>query len=496
MRFRWLVLLASTTLLSTAGAFSTPEISTSNPLCINDYPAERKLRIHNDGNFNTSEDATEDRGVSGSTVETLTNAFKLTDELDASLKAGKSADDVFKLLALDKAGDLLANPKLNEWITYMKAFNHKTPAERTTVIATLTAHYGDDGVAKIVEAAKQVRKTAGLAKRVQAEQTQRWLVDGKTPTEVFKLLKLDDAETQLFAQPQIVTWAKYFDDFYKINPKEETTLFTFLKPHYDQATLAHMLITAEKVPTTKNIATRVQAELTSLWLTDKIQPADVFKLLKLDEIGMSLLRNPIFNAWVKYTDDFRKFHFGTKLTTISVLGKFYQDDVLAKMILTASKHSSTSKIARRLYTEQLRNWFLSKFAPEHVFKLLRLDQADIPLLENPLFNTWTKYMVYFSDLRPKEDVSLLTVLGKVYKERDLSQILVEAYHVPRTKDLATNLLGSQLDRWLVAKKDPVEVFYLLRVEGATAKDVRKLLYNKYRYNFAKLPRENPVRSKS
>ncbi|KAG1706415.1 hypothetical protein DVH05_001563 [Phytophthora capsici] len=489
MQYQWLVVLAFIVLLSTTNAISTPDILTANTLRKSIQHYRKLSSIYNDT-------ATEERGVAGSTVESLTNSLKLTDELDELLNAGKSADDVFKLLSLDKVDDLLGNSKLHEWIAYMKAFNQKTPSERTSIIATLTAHYGDDGVAKMIEAAKKVRTTSALAKRVQAEQTQRWLVDGKTPTQVFQLLKLDEAGTDLFTQPQIVTWAKYFEDFHKVKPNKEATLFTFLQPRYKEATLAHMLIAAEKIPATKSIATRVQAELTSLWLTNKVEPADVFKLLQLDEIGMPLLKDPVFNAWVKYTDDFHKFHFGTKLTTISVLSKFYQDDVLTKMILAASKHSSTSEIARRLYKEQQRNWYMSKFrAPEHVFQLLRLDQGDIPLLERPLFGTWTKYMVYYSDLRPKEDVSLLTVLNKVYKERDLSQILVEAYHVPRTKDLATNLLSSQLDRWLVAKKDPVEVFYLLRVEGATAKDVRKLLYNKYRNAFDRLPKKNPVRSK-
>ncbi|KAK1941025.1 hypothetical protein P3T76_007731 [Phytophthora citrophthora] len=495
MRSQWLVFLASTVLLLTTGALSTPYTLTSNSLR-NDGPATRKLstRIHSDEN--TSVDSAEDRGVAGSTVENLTNSLKLTDELDDLLKAGKSTNYAFKFLALDKADDLFANAKLHDWIAYMKAFNKKAPSKRTTVIATLTAHYGDDGVAKMIEAAKQVRTTSAFAKRVQSEQTQRWLMDGKTPKQVFKLLKLDKAGTDLFAQPQIVTWAKYFDDFHKVKPSKKPTLFSFLRLRYSEETLAHMLIAAEKVPTTKTIATRVQAELTSLWLTRKKEPADVFKLLKLDEVGMSLLKDPVFNAWLKYTDDFRKFHFGTKLTTISVLGKFYQDDVLVKMILAASKHPSTSEIAKRLSTEQRRHWYMSKFAPEHVFKLLRLDEGNVPLLENPLFSTWTKYMAYFSDLRPKEDVSLLTELNKVYKERDLTQVLVEAYQVPRTKGLATKLLDAQMKQWLFEKRDYLEVFYLLRVEGATAKDVRKVLYNNYRYAFDRLPKENPVRSKS
>ncbi|KAG7389265.1 hypothetical protein PHYPSEUDO_010823 [Phytophthora pseudosyringae] len=379
----------------------------------------------------------------------------------------------------------------------MKLFNKENPTKKTSVIATLTAHYGDDGLAKIVEGAKQVRSSAALAKRVQAEQVQRWLVDGKTPTDVFALLKLDAAGAGLFTQPQVVTWAKYLDDFNKANPESATTLFSFLKTRYKEEPLVHMLLAAKKVPSTDKIAVRIQAEQTNLWLAMKKEPADVFKLLKLDDVGLPLLKSSLFDAWVKYTDDFRKEYFGTKLTTISILREFYRDDVLATMILTASKSSSTSTsdLAKRLYTEQLRNWYLSKFAPEHVFKLLRLGTADVPLFENQLFNVWTKFMVYFGDLRPKEDISLLTVLMKVCSERDVSKVLVAAWDAPRTKPLATKLLGAQLDRWLVAQRDPVEVFFLLHVEGAAAKDVRKLLYNKYRQSFNQL-RRAPVRNKA
>ncbi|ETP09326.1 hypothetical protein F441_14802 [Phytophthora nicotianae CJ01A1] len=504
----WLGLLASTVLLATteAGLASTQAaIFPPDTLATGSITTSRILKLNDDSDFNGNEEdkhGNEERGASTSVVETLTNSLKspVSLQLDDLLKKGESADDVFKLFTLDKAADrLLASPHWDEWISYMKRFNKVNPTKRTTVIDTLTKHYGDEGLARIIEAAKQVRATAGLAKRVQTEQIQRWLLAGETPESIFTLLKLDDAGESLFTQSQVVTWAKFLDDFNKADPTSATTLFSFLKSRYDEDVFVKMLIAAKNVPSTEKIAIRIQAEQTALWLKNKKEPADIFKLLKLQDTKLPLLENPLFIAWVKYTDDFRKIHFGTKLTTISVLRVFYKDDVLAEMILKASKFPSTSDIAKRLFTEQMRNWYINKFAPDDVFKLLKLDQIEIPLFESSMFRVWTKFRNYYSDLRPTEDVSLLTVLAKVYvgKEQDYITIIINARKTPQTENFATQLLKDQLKRWLEAKTDPVSVFIFLGSPGAKQKDVRRTLYENYRRDFSRLPKEKkpPARIK-
>ncbi|ETN04068.1 hypothetical protein PPTG_23692 [Phytophthora nicotianae INRA-310] len=477
----WLGLLASTVLLATteAGLASTQAaIFPPDTLTTGSITTSRILKLNDDSDFNGNEEdkhGNEERGASTSVVETLTNLLKspVSLQLDDLLKKGESADDVFKLFTLDKAADrLLASPHWDEWISYMKRFNKVNPTKRTTVIDTLTKHYGDKGLARIIEAAKQVRATAGLAKRVQTEQIQRWLLAGETPESIFTLLKLDDAGESLFTQSQVVTWAKFLDDFNKADPTSATTLFSFLKSRYDEDVFVKMLIAAKNVPSTEKIAIRIQAEQTALWLKNKKEPADIFKLLKLQDTKLPLLENPLFIAW---------------------------DDVLAEMILKASKFPSTSDIAKRLFTEQMRNWYINKFAPDDVFKLLKLDQIEIPLFESSMFRVWTKFRNYYSDLRPTEDVSLLTVLAKVYvgKEQDYITIIINARKTPQTENFATQLLKDQLKRWLEAKTDPVSVFIFLGSPGAKQKDVRRTLYENYRRDFSRLPKEKkpPARIK-
>ncbi|KAG6944767.1 hypothetical protein JG687_00017663 [Phytophthora cactorum] len=446
MRCQWLVLhvLASTALLVNTDAASKSTESAILPpdsLIVRSITTNRILKLKNDSDFDGNEKSkhgVEERGISTSTVETLTNSLKspVSQKFDDWLTNGKSADDVFKLLTLDKVTDgLLATPHLNDWISYMKLVNKANPTKKTT------------------------------------------------------LLKLDEAAEGLFAQPQIVTWAKYLDDFNKVNPTSETTIFSFLKSRYkDEEIFVQMLIAAKNVLSTEKIAIRIQAEQTALWLKNKKEPAAIFKLLKLQDTELPLFENPLFIAWVKYTDDFCMTHFGTKLTTISVLREFYKDkdDVLAKMILAANKSPSTSFIAKRLFTEQMRNWYISTFTPEDVFKLLKLDDGNIPLLENPLFFSWARFNDYYRSLMPKEGGDLLAGLTKIYNdERELTTIFVKAWHVPETRERATQLLYAQIDRWVSANTDPVRVFYLLSVGEAGKKDVRKLLYDEYRITLAK-----------
>ncbi|KAE8880984.1 hypothetical protein PF005_g29525 [Phytophthora fragariae] len=54
-----------------------------------------------------------------------------TEQINAWLKKGDTADDVFKQLALHNAADdVLTSPVLKEWVGYMKLFNKKYPKSK------------------------------------------------------------------------------------------------------------------------------------------------------------------------------------------------------------------------------------------------------------------------------------------------------------------------------------------------------------------------------
>ncbi|KAG6616538.1 putative secreted RxLR effector peptide protein [Phytophthora cinnamomi] len=130
------------------------------------------------------------------------------------LAGGNTVDDVFKLLKLNKAGDdLLISPLLDTWSTYMQIANKENPAKKTTLFATLTAHYSDNGLARMIEAAKKVKSKANTAKRVEVTQIQTWLGNKQTPGDVFKLLKLNNAVDDVLTSPALNTWSNYLNVF-------------------------------------------------------------------------------------------------------------------------------------------------------------------------------------------------------------------------------------------------------------------------------------------
>ncbi|EEY63418.1 secreted RxLR effector peptide protein, putative [Phytophthora infestans T30-4] len=427
-------------------------------------------------------DLDEERGVSGVSVESLSNSLKSTtnEQLMSWLNGGKNADDVFKLLTLDDAAEtLLASPQLQAWIKFMKKFNTENPKQQTTLIKTLTSHYGDDGVAKIIEAAKQVPATATIAKRLQTEQTQRWIAYEKSPDVVFKLLKLNNAGDKLFKQPQVVTWAKYVDAFNKAHPEQKTTLFSMLKK-YDEQTLVDMLIAAQKVPATEKIAVRVQADLTNAWLSIQKSPNAIFKLLKLDMGGDALLESPLFVAWTKYTDYYNLMYHKETFPVISTLTKNYPNDKLASILALASMNPSTESLASQLQRELLENWYKQGNAPSYVFKRLQLDKTGERLFDSPILDTWRQYVDYFRRRKPKQKVNMLAILKEHYKDDGvLAKMLVEASEVSSTKTMATDLLDAFTLRWMYNRESPTNVYQWLRVEGTSKDNAIRKMYENY-----------------
>ncbi|KAG4247681.1 hypothetical protein PC116_g4534 [Phytophthora cactorum] len=97
-------------------------------------------------------------------------------------KSTENSEERAAALQLHKSGNaLLNNPQLSVWMGYMNLFNKVNPTKKTSMVAALTAHYGDQGLTRIIEAAKKVPTTSTMAKHLQTEQIQRWMADKKTP---------------------------------------------------------------------------------------------------------------------------------------------------------------------------------------------------------------------------------------------------------------------------------------------------------------------------
>ncbi|ETP31863.1 hypothetical protein F442_19337, partial [Phytophthora nicotianae P10297] len=443
MRHQVAVLVAVALLVATSTAtgsnIMTDTLSFERRL---DIPTKTNSRSH-ETLEDTAEDEQEGRGVLPTTVESVAASLKITTEqLQSWLKGGsKSTDDVFKALTLDSAADAaIANPQLQTWIGYMKLFNKENPKQQTSLVTTLASHFKYHDLAKAIEAAKAVPQTVKFAKRLEFELIQRWLAQEKNPDEIFQLLKLDIMRYDLFEKPELFTWVKYMDDFNEMYPEKKTSLFarlSWLIP--DESALVDMLIKAKSIASTEKLALRVQEEQTKFWLQNGKTPEDLFTLLRLDKADGSLLENPIFDAWIKYADDFREMYPKISLDPIATIDDYYSIPKVATMIVEATVSPSTSKIAYRLNTEQYRDW-LNRFHPAEVFMKLELDRAGKNLFRSPLLVTWLKYVSFYSKKRGK--VSATSLLKQRFGKQQLDKMLQEAQKVPATEKIASGLLNS------------------------------------------------------
>ncbi|POM71886.1 Secreted RxLR effector peptide protein [Phytophthora palmivora] len=324
MRLLRAVLLGAVTFTS-VDAFVTTSKSSKATLIQDDIPSGRLLRVSS-----TIDLDTEERGIPSGVTAQLTEglvskitpaiASKLTtsdDELVKLLNNRVLPKDVFKsTLKLDQVDDLFTNPKLNVWINYMDDFNAKYTGQKTTLFKTLTQNFDDEKLSQMIVAAQKNPSTEAMANNLQKSQFNQWLLDKKTPDDVFKSLGLTgkrnlpfQANGPVWVNPKLSTWVNYMRDFNAKYTEQKTTLFKTLTQNFDDEKLSRMIVAAQKNPSTEAMANNLQKSQFNQWLLDRKTPTAVFKSL-----GLSKSKNWALDAnvdvWKLYNANYRA-QFGT-----------------------------------------------------------------------------------------------------------------------------------------------------------------------------------------
>ncbi|GMF31387.1 unnamed protein product [Phytophthora lilii] len=114
------------------------------------------------------------------TKRTTDTAFRFEKELFRGWLASdkNKPADVFQLLKLDLAGDtLLGDPLWKVWVRYIDEFNKISPTPQYYAkIETLRKSYGDEKLAKLLIAAKEVESTKKTAADLQTLLLNQWIL--------------------------------------------------------------------------------------------------------------------------------------------------------------------------------------------------------------------------------------------------------------------------------------------------------------------------------
>ncbi|EGZ15124.1 hypothetical protein PHYSODRAFT_333395 [Phytophthora sojae] len=310
---------------------------------------------------------------------------------------GKTAEQDFTMMKLDKAGDdLFQTPQLNSWFKYVM---YAEKDANSAMMSVLVSRYGDDGLAKIfLNAQPRNRRMRWVSLKLETAMGNEWVRMGYTSEDLFKLLKLDEDVNKVLTNQALVTWIDFLGRYNAKNPEQKTTLIQTFTKFFGDEPLARMLASAKNVPSTEKMATRLQQAQFNQWLGVK-STDDVFKLLKLNGNVDNLLTNPNLSTWISYALLFNSKNPGKGTTMIQTFTKFFGREDLAKMLEAAKKVPKTEKLAKQFQAAQFKQWFRDGVKPPEIWKMLNMEKAT--WMTNPDAQIWRLYNAFYKANKPK-----------------------------------------------------------------------------------------------
>ncbi|KAE8882938.1 hypothetical protein PF005_g28304 [Phytophthora fragariae] len=384
----------------------------------NGVQTHRRLRSNVWTTVEEDDDSSEERGL-----DKIPGVAKIVEKLTPDKQ--KAANKLFTKLKLhETTSDLFESPNFHKWIKSVTKAYKKTPdAANAVIVSTITARYGDEALARMLVAAKEVPTTRNLATQLEEVQLANWLTSMKTADDVFKLLKLDDEGVNLFKNPVFSTWVSYATKLDDKNP--DTLMFSVLKARYDDDVLADIFIAAKETRSTRRIAARQESILFAKWTSDRKTADDAFKLLKLNPNRDDFLKSPALDFWISYVKMLGEDPYKLILATLPAR---YTDEGLASMLVMAKEDHTTASITSKLEDAQSSRW---------------LSQGENARLD-----------------KKNPDKLMLSALKTSYNDEKLASMLISAQKIPRTKGFAARM---QDELWISEGKTADDIFQLLKL---------------------------------
>ncbi|GMF12860.1 unnamed protein product [Phytophthora lilii] len=359
-------------------------------------------------------------------VSTLTNKFG-DKTLANIIEAAKEVDDTYVVARKMEIA------QLDYWLQEGKivddVFNKRKENPDKVLLAMFKESYKDDKLASILAAAKEVKDTEVMARRLMSAQLDSWKTTGKSGNDVFKLLKLDEEGSKVLENPLLSTWTSYMA---KINEDPEPILYATLKAQLNEDELVSAIAAAKKVSTD-----------------------DIFKFLKLDKEGENLFESPLVGTWVSYVSKLKKDD--PEEAIFMVLKKHYEEETLANMLVQAKENPSTQAIAGKLQEEL---WLSNGKSIDEVFKLVGLKDHGDEIFKSPDFSTWFSYAI---KVKKNPGESAFAELEKKFGNLELARMLAdpELKKVKASKKIVAELQTIHFKKEMLNGMNPTKLAKIL-----------------------------------
>ncbi|KAF4031987.1 hypothetical protein GN244_ATG16140 [Phytophthora infestans] len=254
------------------------------------------------------------------------------------LLSRKTPVDVLNQL---KLGDDVATWSSGKYIALL---NKETPGKTSTLIGTLTAHYGNDAVVEtLISAESSVDSSSALKKLTQqlrSLQQDAWLESGKSADYVFKLLKLGGDGYKALIDQSMFVLSEYVSKFNHLHPRRKSTVLkTSTKGFGGESNLVTLLDTAKRDALTEVKAMEFETQLLQQWQDENLDPASAMKL-RLDSNAYNILKSPNLRTLKKY---FNENNPAKQKSLLDMLTSKYGEANVAQTLADALHSQNTAK---------------------------------------------------------------------------------------------------------------------------------------------------------
>ncbi|KAG3158177.1 hypothetical protein PI126_g7977 [Phytophthora idaei] len=410
-----------------------PPLLTANH---NGVPTKRLLRDYG----TTNADNEERVGLAG-LIQAGTS--KLGDDLVASLRSSQLE-------------------KLNEFVT---KFNHNKNLEnQVSLIAPLSAKYGDDAVARTLVELERNADTltptmTNLVKKLRSEQLTDWLKNGKSVDDVFNLLKLKDDGFKLLHNRKFQVLEDYITMFNREKSADETLVKVLATGFDGDGNLVALLERAKTSVRSFNKANELETALLTKWRSDNLPLMSVWSQLKFSDDVDEALSSGKLSMFSKYVSS--NYPNSEK----SVLEQFttkYGEVAVAKALVKAKKNVAMKDFATKLQAWQLEGWLASQKSADDVFNLLKIEEDGIEFMKNRNFDILGEYIKLFnSNKSPTEQTNMFRVVRNGFGGDGVLARMVTTAMKTRDRTIiatATEFEEALFQRWSRSNIKPEDVY--------------------------------------
>ncbi|KAG2857335.1 hypothetical protein PC129_g11582 [Phytophthora cactorum] len=150
------------------------------------------------------------------------------------------------------------------WVSYMNAIITENPRKTSSLFSSLEPRFSDRPLLEILEAAKKYPTMESAATKMQTKTIDGIFASGKSPTETFKLLRLDNVGDGILSSPLFQTWKNYVEVFNKKRPNHQESWFDPIHINYIPFLVESIIEKAMQNPSTVRIAKQAENDETVL----------------------------------------------------------------------------------------------------------------------------------------------------------------------------------------------------------------------------------------